>query len=325
VRWYAIGQNWRYERTTRGRSREHYQWNVEIVGERDVSAEAELLAAICALWDLVGLPPEAAALRVNSRALLEETLRRGVLRGRPELFAPLCVIVDKLDKIGADAVTDLLADPAGPVALAREDARWVVEALSARSLEDAAAGVAADSPALAELRRLFELLEAYGIAGRVRFDASVVRGLAYYTGIVFEGFDTGGRLRAICGGGRYDRLIESLGGPTLPAVGFGMGDVVLLELLAELGRLPELPRGVDDVVVPLSEAERAVAIGIASRLRAEGRSVELLLGATRLKRALAHADRIGAARVVLVGETEAARGVARVRDLRSGEERDEKI
>jgi histidyl-tRNA synthetase len=235
------------------------------------------------------------------------------------------VIVDKLDKIGADAVTDLLADPAGPVALAREDARWVVDALSARSLEDAAAGVAADSPALAELRRLFELLEAYGIAGRVRFDASVVRGLAYYTGIVFEGFDTSGRLRAICGGGRYDRLIESLGGPTLPAVGFGMGDVVLLELLAELGRLPELPRGVDDVVVPLSEAERAVAIGIASRLRAEGRSVELLLGAIRLKRALAHADRIGAARVVLVGEAEAARGVARVRDLRSGEERDEKI
>ena len=238
LRWYAIGQNWRYERTTRGRSREHYQWNAEILGEADVSAEAELLAAICALWDALGLPRDAVRLRVNSRALLEETLRAGVLRGRPEVFAPLCVVVDKLDKIGAESVLDQLADPAGPVRLARAEARWVVEALSARTLEEAARASRPDSPALAELRRLFELLEAYGIADRVVFDASVVRGLAYYTGIVFEGFDAAGRLRAVCGGGRYDRLIEGLGGPAIPAVGFGMGDVVL----GELGLQPDPPR-----------------------------------------------------------------------------------
>lgn len=325
VRWFAIGQNWRYERTTRGRSREHYQWNVEIVGEADVTAEAELLAAICALWDRVGLRPADARLRVNSRALLEETLRAGVLRGREDIFAPLCVIVDKLDKIGADAVQDLLADPAGATRLARADARWVVDALSARSLDDAARAVAPDSAALAQLRRLFELADAYGIADRLEFDASVVRGLAYYTGIVFEGYDTAGALRAICGGGRYDGLIQALGGPSLPAVGFGMGDVVLSELLADRGLLPDPPRGVDDVVFAFGDAERPAAARLAARLRAEGRSVELALSGGRLKRVLAHADRIGAARVLLIGEDEAARGVVRIRDLATGEERDEPL
>jgi histidyl-tRNA synthetase len=325
VRWFAIGQNWRYERTTRGRSREHYQWNVEIVGEPDVTAEAELLAAICALWERVGLRPADARLRVNSRALLEETLRAGVLRGQEEIFAPLCVIVDKLDKIGADAVQDMLADPAGPTRLARADARWVVDALSARSLDDAARAVASDSPALAQLRRLFELAGAYGIADRLEFDASVVRGLAYYTGIVFEGYDAAGALRAICGGGRYDGLIQALGGPSLPAVGFGMGDVVISELLADRGLLPDPPRGVDDVVFPFGDAERPAAARLAARLRAEGRSVELALSGGRLKRVLAHADRIGAARVLLIGEDEAARGVVRIRDLATGEERDEPL
>ncbi len=325
VRWFCIGQNWRYERMTRGRTREHYQWNVEIVGEADVTAEAELLSAICTLWDAVGLPRDAVGLRINSRALLEETLRAGVLRKRPEAFAPLCVVVDKLAKIGADAVLDQLCDAEGPVGLARDDARWVVEALSARSLEDAAASAPAGSDALAALRRLFELLDACGIADRVQFDASVVRGLAYYTGIVFEGFDSAGSLRSVCGGGRYDQLLESLGGPAQPAVGFGMGDVVLGELLSDHGLLPEPARGVDDVVVPLAEPQRAEATRIAARLREQGRSVELALGTQRLKRALAHADRIGAARVVLVGEDEVSRGVARIRDLATGEERDEKI
>jgi histidyl-tRNA synthetase len=325
VRWFCIGQNWRYERMTRGRTREHYQWNMEIVGEADVTAEAELLAAICRLWDAVGLPRDAVGLRINSRALLEETLRAGVLRKRPEAFAPLCVVVDKLGKIGPDAVIDQLSDADGPIGLGRDDARWVVDALSARSLADAEASAPPNSDALGALKRLFELLDACGIADRVRFDASVVRGLAYYTGIVFEGFDSAGSLRSVCGGGRYDRLFEALGGPSQPAVGFGMGDVVLGELLSDHGLLPEPARGVDDVVVPLADAQRAEATRIAARLRDQGRSVELALGSQRLKKALAHADRIGAARVVLVGEDEVRRGVARIRDLATGDERDETI
>jgi histidyl-tRNA synthetase len=104
-----------------------------------------------------------------------------------------------------------------------------------------------------------------------------------------------------------------------------MGDVVLGELLAERGLQPEPPRGVDDVVFPFGEAQRPAAVRLASRLRAEGRAVELWLGGGRLKRVLAHADRIGAARVLLLGEDEAARGVVRIRDLASGDERDETL
>jgi len=322
LRWYAIGQNWRYERMTRGRKREHYQWNVEVLGEPSVSAEAELIAAIFTLFDRVGLPTTAVRMRVNSRALLEETLRKGVLRDRPEAFEPLCVVIDKIDKIGAEAVTDLLT---GEIGLSANEARTVVEGLAVRSLDEAAARVPDGSAAAAELRRLFELLDAYGVADRVAFDASVVRGLAYYTGVVFEAFDAGGTLRAVCGGGRYDGLIEQLGGPALPAAGFGFGDVVIQELLSDHGLLPELAREVEAVVFAVSEAERPAAVRTVRRLREAGRAAELVLGTPRLKRAMQDADRAGAREIWVIGPDEAARGVARVRDLESGEQRDEKL
>jgi len=325
VRWFAIGQNWRYERMTRGRKREHYQWNMEVLGEASVAAEAELMAAIFNLFDRLGLPRDAIRMRVNSRALLEETLRDGVLRERPELFEPLCIVIDKLDKIGAEAVLAQLVDPAGGIGLGEFEARSVLAGLEARSLEQAERGAPAGSRGLADLKRLFELLEAYGVADRVVFDASVVRGLAYYTGIVFEGFDARGELRAVCGGGRYDRLVEQLGGPAMPATGFGFGDVVIQELLKDQGLLPEPARGLDAVVFAFSEDERPAAIRAACALRAAGRSVELVLGAVRLKRVLQDADRGGAREVWAIGPEEAARGVARVRDVSSGTQRDETL
>ncbi len=322
IRWFTITQNWRYERMTRGRRREHYQWNMDIWGEPGVAAEAELLSAIATAVDRVGLEPGDVHVRVNSRALLEESLRAGVLADRPEVFEPLCVVIDKLDKIGADAVVDLLTDTSGAVGLDTQAARDVVALLQVADLDEAARHAPKGSTALDDLRRLFELLDAYGIADRVVFDASVVRGLAYYTGIVFEAFDTGGELRAICGGGRYDRLAETLGGKSIPAVGFGFGDAVIAELLKDKQKWPELPRRVDDVVFAFGEAERPYAIRLAGRLRERGRRVELLLATPKLKRAMADADRIGAARIWLLGPDEVVRGVARRRDLATGEETD---
>jgi histidyl-tRNA synthetase len=325
IRWFSIPQCWRYERMTRGRKREHYQWNMDIWGEPSVTAEAELIAACFQLFDLVGLDRQDVVMRVNSRALIEEALIAGPLAGRPEAFAPLCIVVDKLARLGPAAVVDLLVDPAGDVRLDNAQAHATVEMLGARSLEDVAAHAPTDSPALLELRRLFDLLDAYGVAGSVAFDASVVRGLAYYTGVVFEAFDSGGKLRSICGGGRYDRLLETLGGPAMPAVGFGMGDVILTELLSEKSLLPELSRGIDDVVFAFEEAHRAAAVRVAERLRRAGRRVELVLGSPRLKRVIADADRSGAARLWLLGPDEVSRGVATVRDLSSGEQREEKL
>jgi len=325
LRWYAIGQNWRYERMTRGRRREHYQWNMEIVGEPDVTAEAELIAATCALFGDVGLGAGDVRILVNSRALLEESLRGGVLARRPEAFEPLCVVIDKLTKIGADAVVDLLCDDAGPVSLKPAEARDVVDMLGVAGIDEAARSLPPDAPSVAGLRRFFELLDAYGLADRVDFDASVVRGLAYYTGIVFECFDSRGELRSICGGGRYDGLIEKLGGRPTPAVGFGMGDAVIHELLSDKQLLPELPPGIDDVVYAFGEAERPAAVAVANRLRSEGRRVDLVLGTPRLKRVMADANRRSVARIWLLGPDEVGRGMAKVRDLESGEEHEEAI
>jgi histidyl-tRNA synthetase len=235
------------------------------------------------------------------------------------------VVIDKLDKIGAEAVIEQLASPAQGIGLSPEQAREVVAGLAPHGLEEAAARAPAGSAGAADLRRLFELLEAYGLSDRVAFDPSVVRGLAYYTGIVFEGFDARGELRAVCGGGRYDRLAEQLGGPPIPAAGFGLGDVVVLELLADLGLLPGLPRALDAVVVAVSEAERPAAVRAARRLREAGRAVELVLGTPRLKRVLQDADKSGTREVWVVGPDEAARGVARVRDLATGAQRDEPL
>jgi histidyl-tRNA synthetase len=325
VRWFTITQNWRYERMTRGRRREHFQWNMDIWGEPDVSAEAELAGAMFAAFDALGLPRGDVKLRVNSRSLLEEGLRHGALRERPEAFEPLCIVIDKIAKIGGDAVVDLLTDAAGTVRLDEPSARDVVAMLQVDTLDEVAGHMPADSKALADLRRFFELSEAYDIADQIVFDASIVRGLAYYTGIVFEAFDAAGSLRSICGGGRYDRLAETLGGKPIPAVGFGFGDSVIAELLSDRDAWPELARPLHDVVFAFGEAERAAAIQVASRLRAGGRRVELVLGQAKLKRVIGDADRAGAARVWLLGPDEVARGVVKVRELASREEHEERI
>lgn len=325
IRWFTVTQNWRYERMTRGRRREHYQWNMDVWGEPGVEAEAELLSAIFTVLDALGLARGKVKVRLNSRALLEESLRGGVLRARPEAFAALCVVIDKLDKIGAQAVTDLLCDPAGAVRLSAGEAASVLEMLAARALDEAARFAAPGSAALADLRRLYALLDAYGIADQVPFDASVVRGLAYYTGVVFEAFDAAGSLRAIAGGGRYDRLAETLGGKPVPAVGFGFGDAVIGELLEDEGLWPALAQEVQDVVFAFGEAEKPAAIAVAARLRRAGRRALLVLGTAKLKRVLGDADKAGVSQVWLIGEEERARGVVKVRDLAKKTEREEPL
>lgn len=329
IRWFTVTQNWRYERMTRGRRREHYQWNMDIWGEPGVEAEAELLSAMVTAFDGLGLARDKVHIRLNSRALLEESLRDGVLADRPDAFEPLCIVIDKIDKIGPDAVVDLLCESKGEdgsvIGLSPEQANSVLAMLEARSLDDAAAFAVTDSPALADLRHLYDLLDAYGIADQVPFDASVVRGLAYYTGIVFEAFDTGGTLRAIAGGGRYDRLAEKLGGKSVPAVGFGFGDAVISELLEDEDLWPKLAREVDDVVYAFGREEKAAAISVANRLRQQGRRVELRIGQAKLKRVLSDADKAGAQNVYMIGEDERVRGVVKIKELATQQEREENL
>src|SRR5436190_10995289 len=228
IRWFSVPQLFRYERQQKGRLREHFQLNVDIVGEQDVSADAELLAVAIECMRAFGLGSGDVKARVSDRRLLNSYLARaGVATDAlPVAYA----VIDKIARQPRDVSAEKLT-AAGLSAPAVER----VLALDSASLDDMAAVVGADEPVITDFRRYLGLLDALGVAEFVRFDPSIVRGLAYYTGIVFELFDAKGELRAICGGGRYDTLLASLSDVDLPALGFGMGDVVLGELLKARG------------------------------------------------------------------------------------------
>jgi histidyl-tRNA synthetase len=171
------------------------------------------------------------------------------------------------------------------------------------------------------LRRVFEHLEAFGLGAYVRFDPGLVRGLAYYTGTVFELWDRRGEFRAICGGGRYDGLLAAVGGPDLPALGFGMGDVVLTELLKARDLLPESAAAVQDYVICVTDEQRPTALGIIHALRDRGRRVAYDFAGRSVGRQFKAANQAGAERTIVLGPDELARGEAVVREMRTGEEK----
>jgi histidyl-tRNA synthetase len=318
-RWFSIPQCWRYERMTRGRKREHYQWNMDIFGLEGPSAEAELLAAVTTFFGRIGLSADDVGIKVSSRKVLQGVLES--LGVTEERFVPVCVLVDKLDKLPREAIEkDMAALGLDSLVIDR-----IVETMSLKTVDGLAEVLGEESEAVAELRELFRLAEQYGYAEWLQFDACIVRGLAYYTGIVFEAFDRGESLRAICGGGRYDRLLSTFGGKDIPACGFGFGDVVIVELLKDKGLLPDTSRAIDDLVFAFDSAQRGAAASVARQLRAAGRSVELVLEDRKVKWAFKRADRVGAARVVLVAPDEWQRGEVRVKDLVSGTEANIKI
>jgi histidyl-tRNA synthetase len=314
LKWFSIPQCWRYETCQRGRKREHYQWNMDIVGEKGIMAEVELLSAVCSFFESVGITSKDVGLKVNSRKVLGAVLRKA---GVPETsFAETCVILDKQDKIGADAVCKEFQEKVG---LSVETSQLIVKATTAQTLDEFAeiAGVA-DSDEVKELRQLFELSKDYGYADWLKFDASVVRGLAYYTGVVFEGFDKAGVLRAICGGGRYDKLLTLYGSPKeVPCVGFGFGDCVIAELLREKNVVPDLPATVDFVVAAFSADYMGKALSVARQLRLAGKSCDIFTEpGKKLAKAYNYADRIGARKLALVAPNEWDQGLVRIKDLR---------
>ena len=314
IKWYSIPQCCRYERTQRGRGREHYQWNVDIWGMNGIEADAELLSVLVQFFDSVGLSSEDLVIRISSRKVLEEVLGSLGLEG--DIFAQTCVIVDKMDKLPEDVIEAQLSD----LGLSSDSISTIRSVLGITDLESLSSALSSESEALIELQSLFSLCDSYGISDWVSFDASVVRGLAYYTGPVFEAHDRAGNLRAICGGGRYDKLIGTLGGNDLPATGFGFGDMVVMELLADKGLLPELSTGVSDVVFGMGTELRGAAMQVAAKLRSAGRTVDLILEDKKMKWVFKHAERCGATRLVMVMPDEWAEGKVRIKDLDTGEE-----
>jgi len=319
IRWFTMPQLFRYERQQRGRLREHFQWNVDIVGEGGVGADAEILAvAIDALREL-GLGPGDFRARVSDRRLLSALLLGA---GVPqEALSAAFGVVDKLEREEPSRSLQRLERECG---LTASQAQGVVELFGTGGLEEAARAHGDDpsvAQALAELEEYRAILVGLGLGDFVEFDLRIVRGLAYYTGIVFELFDRKGELRAICGGGRYDRLLELVGGEPLPAVGFGMGDVVLAELLAERGLLPPLGRAVDLFLVSVAPGLRPLVLELARAHRDRGRSVVYALREQSVRKQFSAASSEGARWVVILGPAEVEEGVAVVRDMGSGAER----
>jgi histidyl-tRNA synthetase len=318
IRWFSIPQLFRYERTQRGRLREHFQWNVDIVGEADIGADAEVLAVALESLSALGLGAEDVVARVNDRRLLERVLRAAGVE--PARLVAAYGAIDKMGREEEARTVDRLTAEAG---LDPSGAGRVLETLRL-DLDGLTAAHGGDSDVLGAVERLreyFGLLGDLGWGEHVRFDPTIVRGLAYYTGTVFEIFDRAGELRAVCGGGRYDNLLAAVSAVEMPAVGFGMGDVVLGELLRDRGLLPSAAPGPDYYVVTISEAERPLMRRLARSLRARGHAVAYALRPVGVGKQFKDANSRAAREVIVLGPDEVARGVAVVRSMGTGEER----
>ena len=321
LKWFSIPRLFRYERAQRGRLREFFQLNLDIVGCDTVAAEADLISAVVEMLRGFGLASADFAVRVSSRRLLSEFLGRlGIAdAARAGVYAAL----DKRAKIGEADFRRLLSEQGvGDASAAQLESFFLCRSLpELGALFDAPSE--GEASALRELQDLFGLLDGLGYADFVRIDTSVVRGLAYYTGIVFEVFDKGLNLRALAGGGRYDSLLSSLGGEAVSAVGFGMGDVVLADLLGEKGLLPQGRPGVDYYLADLAstgDLPRPELLSLGQRLRAKGLSVSYSLKSAKFKKQLEEANDMGARRVLFFGSDRAPAGEYEVKDLTSGEQ-----
>ena len=313
LKWFAIAQCFRYERMTKGRKREHYQLNLDIIAENSVSAEAEVLCAAINALRKMGVPDEAYKVRVSNRALLSELL--AALGVPQKSHAAVFIALDKKGKIPRDEIEKLMrAEGLDDKACAA-----AFDLTDIATLDDAEKIAGADSPAIARLRELFAIADDCGILGQLAFDISVIRGLSYYTGIVFEAFDTKGEFRAIFGGGRYDGLLESIGGKPASAVGLGFGDVVIGELIQTLDESSAPAPAPLTAIGYMTPDERQTVTRLAERLRAAGESVSLSLRAEKPKQFFAAASR-AATHAVYIGAGERESGKAKLKDLATREE-----
>ncbi|MBP5320796.1 MAG: histidine--tRNA ligase [Kiritimatiellae bacterium] len=314
VKWYAVAQCFRYERMTRGRKREHYQLNLDIIGEESVSAEIEVMAAAAAALEKMGMPADAYRIHVNNRALLSELLDQSGIAAahHPAVFLAL----DKRGKIPDEEIANLLREEGLDEAAVAK----TFELLAVQTLDQAAAMAGPDSPAIAKLRELFALAKVYGIDDRLLFDIAVIRGLSYYTGIVFEAFDTARKFRAIFGGGRYDNLLTTIGGDPTPAVGLGFGDVVVVEVLKDLLGAAAAATRHGVAVGYMAPEQREAAMRLAKALREAGETVDLALGKQKPKAFFSRANAGTCADAVYIGPDDVTRGTARRKHLDTREE-----
>jgi len=320
IKWFSVPRLLRAERPQRGRLREFFQWNIDIIGVEDELADAEIIFCAVDYLRQVGLTADDIVVKISSRRMIGQILRSiGVAEGELDgLYAAL----DKRDKIPPEAFSRMLQK-----AVADEKVRLkVTELMEVGSLDEIGVlfGLSQEAKtAVGQVRRLFELLEIMELGDYCIFDMGTVRGLAYYTGIVFEIWDRAGDLRAVGGGGRYDNLFGLFGGPDLPATGFGMGDCVL-EILLRNKKLLEkqLPQErLDFYVAPASAEFFDKAVELTMKLRSLGRAADFNYKFLKLGKQLKQASDRNAARCVIIGEEYSAGKELVVKDMATGKQR----
>ena len=318
IKWFSMPQCFRYERMTKGRRREHFQWNADIIGQPHILAEAEILMLLISACESMGLTKKEFNVFINDRRILNAILSQ--INVPTELHSTVLVILDKRDKISSEALVAMLED----TGMSAKQVGQLNEFLSNTDLKDLE-GNLSDTTGVEQLHSLMDMMDTAGCSGYLKFDISIVRGLSYYTGAVFEVNSPEKKHRAICGGGRYDSLLSAFGGETVPAVGFGFGDVVVLDVLKEMGRFPELPRKLDYTIIPFASEQVGIALKIAAELRMRGSVVDCNFSMKKMKKTMRQANESGAAKAILLFPEELAEDKVVIRDMILHEQKPVKI
>lgn len=303
LRWWSFGPMWRYERPGKGRSREFFQWNIDLIGSESPEGDAELVAIAATFLNKVGLTADEVNILVSNRKLIEGELQK---LGIPAaLHLEVIRLIDRRDKMRDDAWKAYALD----TGLTSAQFDRLVFMLAQDDLWQNSA----------DLCRLFTALDALGVSDYVRFAPYIVRGLDYYTGTVFEAWDKDGEFRAILGGGRYGNLVEAVGGIPVSGVGFAMGDVVVPLVLEKFNRLPAVDALSQPpiLVTVFSEETKLPAIQLAADLRSAGFPVALYPEADKLRKQLKYADRLMAPAVIIAGPDELKQNMVTVKNLRN--------
>ncbi len=318
IKWFSMPQCFRYERMTKGRRREHFQWNADIIGQPKILAEAEILLLLISACESMGLSKKELTVFINDRRILNSILTQ--INVPEDLHSTVMILLDKRDKISSETLVNMLQDSG----MSKRQVGQLNEYLSITDLADLQ-GNLSDTTGVENLHCLMEIMDTAGCFGYLKFDISIVRGLSYYTGAVFEVNSPDKKHRAICGGGRYDSLLSAFGGETVPAVGFGFGDVVVLDVLKELERFPELPRKLDYTIIPFASEQVGLALKIAGELRMRGSVVDCNFSMKKMKKTMRQANESGAAKAILLFPEELAEDKVVIRDMILHEQKPVKI
>ncbi len=305
LRWWSFGPFWRYEKPQKGRTREFFQWNIDLMGIDTPEADAEIVAIAAEFFKSVGLSPQNVKILVNNRELMEEEIH--ALGIPAEQKTKVFNLIDRRDKMPKNEWTTYASDEG----FTKDQIDGFLKILLDKELYKSSE----------DMMRFFAALDALGVSEYVKFDARIVRGLDYYTGIVFEARDVGENARAILGGGRYDNLVGDVGGDPLPGVGFAMGDVVLPIILNDFEKLPDYDLYPAKVLVTVFNEETFTeSISVTTELRSAGINTMIYPEAVKLGKQFKFADRLSLDFALVIGPDEVSEGMVQVKNLKNGEQ-----